>query len=250
LWISSGSYRSSFQPLKLAVCAIVGTCVAAAQANTGVHPRATPGDYDAAQQGKTVTYAASVLSADQVKHIFSIDISKSYLVFEVACYPLRSGQTSVDPDDFLIRAGKKSEFVHPADAVTVASVIQQKNTPRPASNGSAVYTSANVGYESGTDPYTGRRVHGVYSGAGVGVGPPDSAPPLPPSPGSTPQDRAILESQLSDKALPQGSFTAPVAGFLYFTLKAIKKKSSGIYELDYLGGASGKVQLQVPVKSR
>src|SRR6476661_4477410 len=80
LWISSGSYRSSFQALKLAACAIVGTCIAAAQANTGVHPRATPGDYDAAQQGKTVTYAASVLSADQVKHIFSIDISKNYLV--------------------------------------------------------------------------------------------------------------------------------------------------------------------------
>jgi hypothetical protein len=47
---------------------------------------------------------------------------------------------------FLIKAGKDSEFVHPADAVTVASVIQQKNSPRPPSNnGSAVYTSENVG---------------------------------------------------------------------------------------------------------
>lgn len=237
--------------LKVAVCIVAGAFVASAQAITGIHPRARAGDYDASQQRGTVTYAASVLSADQVKHIFAIDISKSYLVFEVACYPSQARQMRIDADDFLIKAGKDSEFVHPADAVTVASVIQQKNAPgRPSNNNSAVYTSANVGYESGTDPYTGRRVHGVYTGADVGVGPVDSGPPFPAPPGSTPQDRMILESQLSDKALPQGSFSAPVAGFLYFPVKAIKKKSNGAYQMNYLGDPSGKVQLRIPVKSR
>jgi hypothetical protein len=239
-----------FQSAEVCGCAIVGTCGATAQATTGVHPSARPGDYDVAQHGGTVTYAASVLSAEQPRHIFSIDISKSYLVFEVACYPAEARQISIDPDDFLIRVGKNSEFVHPADAVTVASVLQQKNTPRPPSNESAVYTSATVGYQSGTDPYTGRRVHGVYTGADVGVGPADSGPPVPPPPGSMPQDRVVLESQLSGKALPQGSFTAPIAGFLYFPLKAVKKKSSGTYEMDCLSNASGKVQLQVPVRNR
>jgi hypothetical protein len=41
-----------------------------------------------------------------------------------------------------------------------------------------------------------------------------------------------------------------VAGFLYFPLKAIKKKSSGTYDLQYLSDTAGKVLLQVPVKSR
>jgi hypothetical protein len=237
--------------LKVAVLILVGAFVASAQAISGVHPRARASDYDAAQQRGSVTYAASVLSADQVKHIFATDISKSYLVFEVACYPSQPSQMHIDPEDFLIRAGKNAEFVHPADGVTVASVIQQKNTPRaPSNNNSAVYTSANVGYESGTDPYTGRRVHGVYTGAGVGVGPADPGPPFPAPPGSAPQDRMILESQLSDKALPQGSFSTPVAGFLYFPIKAIKKKSNSAYQMNYLGDPAGKVQLQVPVKSR
>jgi hypothetical protein len=69
-------------------------------------------------------------------------------------------------------------------------------------------------------------------------------------PGSTPQDRMTLESQLSDKALPQGRFSEPVAGFLYFPVKAIKKKSNGAYEMNYLGDPSGKVQLQILVRNR
>lgn len=233
--------------MKAGIVAILGACIAVAQTTPGVHPRTRPGDYAAVAQRKTATYAASVLSAEQVKHIFPIDISKTYLVFEVACYP--SHTTEIEPDNFLI-AGKDSELVHSADATTVASVIQQKNAPRPPSNGQAVYTSASVGYESGTDPYTGRRVSGVYTGAGVGVGPADPGYPYPTSPGVTPQDRETLEGELDNRALPQGSFTKPVAGFLYFPLKAIKKKSSGTYDLQYLSDTAGKVLLQVPVKSR
>jgi hypothetical protein len=239
-------------PPKVALSLVLRAALVSAQVTGGIHPRPTPSDYAAAQQSGTVTYAASVLSADQVKHLFAVDISKSYLVFEVASYPAQGGSVKIDPEDFLIRTGANSEFVHPADAVTVASVMQEKNTPKaPVNNGSAVYTTANVGYESGTDPYTGRRVNGVYTGAGVGVGPADPASQMPaPRPGSTPQDRAMLESQLSKNALPQGSFRSPVAGFLYFPAKAIKKRSNGTYELIYVSDPVGQVRLQVPVKSR
>lgn len=232
--------------MKAGIVAILGTCMAVAQTAPGVHPRTRPADYAAVAQRKTATYAASVLSAEEVKHIFPIDISKTYLVFEIAYYPSQASE--IEPNNFLI-AGKDSELVHPADATTVASVIQQKNSPRPPSNRQAVYTSASVGYESGTDPYTGRRVSGVYTGAGVGVGPADPGYPYPVPPGVTPQDRETLEGELDSRALPQGSFTKPVAGFLYFPLKAIKKKSSGTYDLQYLSDTTGKVLLQVPVKS-
>ena len=236
--------------LRTAVWGGFGALVAVAQTGSGVHPRSAPTDYNVFQKTGTAAYAASLLPANQVKNLFAVDISKDYLVFEVACYPTASNMVSVHPDDFLIKTGSHGEFVHRSDAVTVASLIQQKNSPRPHPGGrdTEVYTSANIGYESGTDPYTGRRVHGVYTGGGVGVGtgPPEPPPPLPP--GSTPQDRAILESQLSDKALPSGSFSAPIAGFVYFPKKEIKKRTNGAYDLEYMSDSSGHVKLQVPAK--
>lgn len=239
--------------LRTAIWGGLGALAVVAQTGSGVHARPTPSDYRVLQKTATATYAASLLPANEVKNLFAVDISKDYLVFEVACYPASAGTLSMHPDDFLIKTGSHGEFVHPSDAVTVASLIQQKNSPRPPRIGgrdTEVYTSANVGYESGTDPYTGRRVHGVYTGGGVGVGTGQPEPPPPLSPGSTPQDRAILESQLSDKALPSGSFSAPVAGFVYFPKKEIKKKANGAYDLEYLNDSGGRVELRVPSKSR
>jgi len=57
-----------------------------------------------------------------------------------------------------------------------------------------------------------------------------------------------LEQQLAQRAFPSGTFNAPVAGFLYFPSKEMKKKN-GVYELEYLSDPSGKIRLQVPVKS-
>ncbi len=230
--------------------AIVGSSLVLAQNPPGLHPRSTPADYAVSQQLKTGTYAASLVPADQVKHIFAVDISKTYVVFEVACYPSQMGIANLDPDDFLIKVGATGEFVHPADSITVASVIQEKNTPKPPSRSDTnVYSQVGVGYESTTDPYTGRRIHGTYTEAGVGVAKGGPPPPYDPAPGSLPQDRALLEQQLAQKALPPGNFTTPVAGFLYFPADSLKKKSNGSYELEYLSDASGKVHLVVPSKT-
>jgi hypothetical protein len=57
-----------------------------------------------------------------------------------------------------------------------------------------------------------------------------------------------LEQQLAQRAFPSGNFTAPVAGFLYFPLREMKKKNGG-YELEYLTDGSGTIRLQVPVKT-
>jgi hypothetical protein len=235
----------AFVRSRLAIIPLIalGGMTALAQSKTGVHPRASASDYSTQQQVQGATYAASVLPQDQVKHIFAADISKTYVVFEVACYPDDSA-IEIDPDNFLVRIEADSEFVHPADAVTVGSVIQRKNMPRSPSN-SAVYTSANIGYESGTDPYSGRRVHGVYTGAGVGVGPNDDPGPQFPTGGMLPDDRVLLEDQLTAKGVPSGHFTAPVAGYLFFPAASLKKAKSA-YKLDYLADASRKVTLQVP----
>jgi hypothetical protein len=204
------------------------TALFAQQAPYGIHPRSSPTEYAVSLQTPSGTYAASLVPSDEVKRLFAVDISKTYIVLEVACYP-PAGPVQISPEDFLIKSGtNSSEFTHPADAVTVASV--------------------EVGYESGIDPVTGRRVHGTYTGVGTGVEVgPDNAPPPPPRPGSTSYDRMTLEQQLAQRALPDGTFNAPVAGFLYFPAKEVKKKN-GVYELEYLASGSSPVRLQVPTK--
>lgn len=231
-------------------CAICCASVLFAQNPPGIRPRPAPTDYAATQQSRSATYAASVVPADQVKHLFPFNISHDYLVLEVACYPGNAGSVKLAPGDFRVRS-PKGDFIPPADAVTVASVIQDERTPHPRANDTGIVTSANVGYESGIDPVTGQRVQGVYTGVGVGVerGGPDPGPIGPPPPGSTPYDRRVLEDQLNAKALPEGDFTAPVAGFLYFPASRAKKKSGG-YTLEYLGDDSGSVLLEVPAKGR
>jgi hypothetical protein len=65
----------------------------------------------------------------------------------------------------------------------------------------------------------------VYTAAVVGVGGRGRQP------GSTDQDRAAMETELSEKGLPEGSAAAPVAGYLYFSLPRSKQV---VYQLQYV----------------
>ena len=87
-----------------------------------------------------------------------------------------------------------------------------------------------MGYESGTDPITGQRVHGVETGGGVGVGIGNAQPA--PRPGSTDRDRYVMEMELNEKALPDDTVSAPIAGYLYFSLSKDNKKAS--HQLEYI----------------
>lgn len=226
----------------------------------GVAPRSTPADYTAHVSINGVTYAASLLSPAEVKHAFAFDISRSYVVFEVAVYPQSSARIDLDPNGFVVRSSHSGEPLRPSDSVTVASDIQQKNLPPLPSRGPAVTASTAIGYESGTDPYTGQRYHGTYTASQVAVDNRDNFPPVAPSPGGYPQDRALLENQLWDKSLPQARVERPTAGYLYFPSSPLKKKSSGEYELEYLGsrdepvlngGASSqRIVLVIPAKTK
>ena len=225
----------------------------------GVPVRAKPGDYPVHVQVNGVTYAAAVLSSSEVKHIFAFDITKTYVVFEIALYPDAGSHLQLDPGGFVVKIPRTGDVAHNADSVTVASVIQQENIPKPPSKVGPVVASTEVGYESGTDPYSGQRVHGTYTATQVGIGAGnDPGPPRYPSPGGYPQDRALLENQLWDKSLPEGDIQHPTAGYLYFPASLLKKKSDNVYQLQYLGpqdqpqlaNAPAQVQLSVPAKTR
>jgi hypothetical protein len=79
---------------------------------------------------------------------------------------------------------------------------------------------------------------GVYTSTGVSVG--FGSPGT--QPGSTEADRTAMEMELSEKGLPEGTASAPVAGHLYFP---IAKKKNVKYQLEYTGDGK-KVVLPLP----
>lgn len=232
------------------VLLLLGACAAVLGVSQpsphGIRARPAAADYGASGSLEGVTYAASQVSPDQVKHIFASDISKSYLVFEVAVYPSQQANAQVEPEDFLVKAGMKGEYAHPADGVTVASVVQQKTAPVVSRPAVTPVGEVGVGVGSVTDPATGRKIHTVSTeaGAGVSVGGP-STNPAPPN--TTSMDRAILEAQLLARSLPAGEFLAPVAGYLYFPASSLKRHGRSGFELEYQTQRGSKVVLVVPV---
>lgn len=238
----------------LCVCC---SLMSAQQQQRGIVARSSPAEYAAHVTVAGVTYAASLAPANEVKHIFPFDISKHYVVFEVALYPSAGSSLNLNSEGFVVRSSPSGESVRSADSVTVASLIQEKNMPLPSSRPVDVTAATEIGYESGRDPYTGQREHGTYTATEVGVSNRVNAPPPMPSPGGYPQDRDALESQLWGKGLPSGQIRQPTAGYLYFPSSLLKKKASGTYELEYVGSepvlnssaAPQKVQLQISAKT-
>lgn len=222
----------------------------------GIGARSSPSEYAAQTTVAGVTYAASLIPAKELKHLFPFDISKHYVVFELALYPGAGSHLDLNRDGFVAKTAIFGDPVRSADSITIASVIQQSNTPAQPPRMADVTVGSEVGYESGVDPYTGQRVHGTYTATQVGVSNRDNTPPLMPKPGSTPQDRDMLEYQLWERSLPGGQIHQAIAGYLYFP-SSLLKKAHGTYYLEYAGSepvlnnsaSPQKIQLQIPTKT-
>lgn len=213
---------------------LVAACVLPlAGADGGMRPRPHVSDYAAHETTATMTLAAETLTADQVDNTFATDLNKGWIVIEAAVYP-QAGAASIDPSAFLLRAGKGGEkkVLRPASPASIAGVLQRKEAP-PEPSDITLYPSVGVGYETGPgyyDPvYGSRRGGGLRTSVGLGVGIGQAGPPPP---ASTPADRKIMELELSEKALPQGSATRPVAGYLYFPRPSANLKNASL-ELEY-----------------
>lgn len=235
---------------RISTIASIATVLLAAP-DGGIRPRGSSSDYPAHQTAGDVTVAAAWIAPDQVRKIFATDLNRGgYIAIEVGVYPEAGRQIDLQPGDFMLQIGANSETVRAASAQTVAAVLQKKNTPPlPTSGDVTVVPSATIGYESGGyDPATGRRTHGIYTGAGVGVGVGGGGAPQPPGPAATGRDRATMQQELEDKALPQGQKTAAVAGYLYFPKPSGKVKSTAA-ELTYYGAAR-QIRLRVPAPAK
>lgn len=210
-------------------------------AETGIRARATASDYPAHAAGAGATVGAAILSPDQTKKLFAVDVTKlGYMVVEVGIYPDR--EVEVAARDFLLRVTADGATLRPVPPSLIAGKLDKKaghKEPPKIPDRVQVYGGQTIGYGTGT--YNGRRAGGVYteSTVGVGVGGPTMPPPAP-KPGKD-KDALSVQVELEQAALPEGRFAHPVAGYLYFP--ALPKKAA--VEITWYA-ADGQVRLTMP----
>ena len=199
-------------------------------AETGLRPRADATEYDAHSSGAGATVAASVLTPAQAKKLFGIDLQKlGYTAVELAVFPERD--VEVAARDFMLRIAAESRTVRPASPAAIANRTRPGAKPPKIPERVQIGGSQTIGYQTG--PYGSR---GVYTASTVGVGIGDRPAPPPPQP-SRP-DTADLEAQ----ALPEGRFSKPVAGYVFFPVTPKKKAAA---EITWYA-ADGQVRLAMP----
>lgn len=207
-----------------------------AQTPKGTVPRSTAEKCAGHAEAGGAAIGATLLTSKQVHKVFTTDLTRCCLVVEVALYPPKDKAIDVSTDDFVLRVAGTETAFKPSTPRVIVAKLQKKKDDSPAVS---TVAEVNVGYESGTDPVTGQHVHGVYGGGGVGVGigSPGAAPPDPAD-----RERDLMEQELNEKALANDTASAPVAGYLYFSLTKDDKK--GAHQLEYtLNGQ--KVSLKV-----
>ena len=125
--------------------------------------------------------------------------------------------------DFALKLGS-GQTVRAANPAAMGPRRQTSTPPSTRPSNVDVYTTVGIGYESGTDR-NGQNRRGVYTETGVAVGVGQPRSPSPPSyPPST------VQMELEDFALPEGSTSKVVAGFLYFPTST---KKNVTYDLEY-----------------
>jgi hypothetical protein len=211
----------------------------------GIRPRGNPNDYPVHQTAGGITVAGAVIPPDVSRKMFSVDLDKAgYVVVEIAIYP-DNRDVELASVDFMLRIGSESDATRAINPRQLSAVLFKKEDgPPPKRLPVDVETTSTIGYENGRDPITGQRRSGVYTGTGVGVGTGGRDRNYPPPPQSTNRNRATIEHELMDKALPDGPTRHSVAGYLYFP-KPSKRAKSGTYEVTYYAEPD-KIRLELP----
>jgi hypothetical protein len=199
-------------------------CLTAVAADTpkGTTPRATADEYPAHTVQKGVAIGASVLSAEETRRAFTPDLNRCCLVVEVALFPAKDASLKVSLDDFVLRVVGTDDVTRPASAEILAGRLQRQSEAPPPPHPSEVHGSAGVTY--GTGPYG----HSTTTDASLGVG--VGAPPQQAPHSESDAQRKTIQQELSAKALPEGSASAPVAGYVYFSAE---RKKRFTYQLEY-----------------
>lgn len=218
-----------------------------ALAGDGRTPRTSPSDYPAHADTKGATIAAVRITPEQINKIFPSDLSKKYVIVEVAIYP-KDGSINVTAMDFVLKLPDTES--RPENADEVAAMWRPHNNPHPdITNKTHVNTETGVIIGHGTDPVTGRPVTnaGTYERVGVSSG--DDPNRRAPYPSASDVDADRFEAMLAKWSLPEGRTASPVAGYVYFPLPKSGKGKAKTYELQYSrDGASASLTLPASPK--
>ena len=193
----------------------------------GTVPRSSANRYPAHTEGDGISIGATLLTPKEARKTFVSDVNRCCVVIEFAIYPEKDKPLTVSLDSFTLRLTGSETAAQPSSAKVVSATLQKKAQDQ---RDVSVSPTAGVGYGSGSayDPATGmQRRGGVYTTAGVAVA---IASPGG-EPGSSEKDRAVMETELSEKGLQEGATTAPVAGYLYFPISRTQKAT---YQLEYM----------------
>jgi hypothetical protein len=224
--------------------AVAGWAMAVWADDRGIRPRPTPNDYPARQTIDGVTFAAAVLTPEQVKRRFATDLNRGYIVVEMAIFPEGGHETEMASRDFLARFGSSTEMERPLGAQAIAARLGKKDPGAPSNPDSLskvhVYNAETIGYEHGPN---GRS--GVYTATTTGVSVGDRGTPPPPAQAPSGMTRHEVEQELDGLALPERRIAEETAGYLYFA-KPTKGKASPVHLAYY--GEQKRVDLEFTVK--
>jgi hypothetical protein len=221
-----------------ATCLLALTVVA--KSPRGTVPQPSPEKYAAHAEQDGNGVGASLLKADQAKKTFGADLEKCCVAVEVALYPKKDGMIEVSLDDFVLRVGGNDTGTHATSPDGVAARLDRpqipsasESAPEQRDHKPGINTTNDIGYQTGgIDPVTGQpRPGGIVYRTGVSVGGPFPDGPRSKNSGVDPK---ALETELSEKALPEGNTMAPVSGYVYFPLIDAKKKAKEKYQLEYM----------------
>jgi hypothetical protein len=190
-------------------------------------PRPAPADYAAHGEDKGVKIAAEVLSPDQVRNMFSTDLS-NYVVIEVAVWPPAGKTLDLSSVDFALKLDGNRSPIRPVSPRTIAGVLQRKGRSR--RDDIVLYPTVGV--------TTGSWGTGTNVGVGVGMGGGGA-----PGPASTDQDRRTMQMELEERDLPDTIVQKPVAGYLYFPAGSKNRKLTTVELLYDSDAASLKMSL-------
>lgn len=189
----------------------------------GVAPRASATSYAAHAELEGLAIGATLLKPGDVRDAFTTDLNRCCTVVEVGLYPEKGKPAEITREDFALRFVGTDVATKPAGPQLLALTLQLAS---PGTRDAGVHGSVGAGvtYGSGDyDPVTGqRRGRGIGTSAEMDteVSVAGSSTKL------TPLDREFMELQLTTKGLPEGTVSAPVAGYLYFPLSTKKKKKA------------------------
>ena len=216
----------------------------------GIPVRSAPTDYATRNVLDGITVAASVVPPDQLKKLFSKDLThEGYVVVEVAVWPPAGAAVDISPDEFALRVGSNPAILSsqtPAQIAAGDKTQTAASKPPDIPSKIHVYQEATIGYESGDRRYG--QPGGVYTGTRttVGIGDPGypQGPPPQPMPRGAKGDWTAMRRELEQRELPPGRISQPVAGYLYFLKPSVKEKHPE-YELDWFRTA-GQIRLSIP----